>query len=284
MAISLKSISKTKHASPPRILIHGPEKVGKSTFFAGGLISIGGTPSQHDSAPNPIYIRTEDGLNGIDTSAFELAESYQDVIDALTALAREEHEFGTVVLDSADWLERLIHTKVCADDGVNSIEAAGGGYGKGYQVALSYWQEVLKALDYLNKSKGMVVGVICHSVVVPFNDPIHEPYDRYEMKLHQPKKQTGARDMLLEWADVVGFAQREIFVSKKDVATGAKAGKDAPKVARGVDSGGCNKLHLIGSPAFVAGNRYGLPATIDLNWQSFADAMTASTNRNNSGE
>ena len=34
MAISLSSIQKTKHATPPRLIIHGAEKVGKSTFAA----------------------------------------------------------------------------------------------------------------------------------------------------------------------------------------------------------------------------------------------------------
>lgn len=256
MAISLKSIAKTKHAAPPRMLIHGPEKVGKSTFGA--------------EAPAPIFIRTEDGLNGIDAEAFPLAQSYQDVYDALAALCAEQHEYRSVVVDSADWLERLIHGKVLDTDpdGKKTMEAAHGGYGKAYQVALTYWREVLGALDYLNKEKGMIVIVICHSVVVQFNDPEHEPYDRYEMKLHQPKKQTGARDMLCEWADVIGFAQRKIFVSKKDSASG-------DKVARGVNAGESNKLHLVGSPAFVAGNRYSLPAEIDLHWSQFEAAMSA---------
>lgn len=264
MAISLESIQKTKHSTPPRILIHGPEKVGKSTFFAGGLVN----GAQRQGAPNPIYIRTEDGLNGIDTDAFPLAESYQDVIAALDVLIQQEHEFSTVVIDSADWLETLIHQKVCQDDGVKTIELAGGGYGKGYSVAQNHWREFIGKLDYLNKYKGMIVGIICHSIVVPFNDPEHEPYDRYEMKLHQPKKGKGARDLLLEWADIAGFAQRKIFVSKKDAANGNK-------IARGTNAPESNRLHLVGSPAFVAGNRYSLPPVIDLDWQGLMDAMIA---------
>lgn len=270
MAISLASIAKTKHAAPPRILIHGPEKVGKSTFFAGG--SVNGI--MHPGAPNPIYIRTEDGLNGIDTNAFPVAQSYQDVMDALRALATEQHDYQTAVLDSADWFERLIHAKVCADDNVRSIELAGGGYGKGYTLATNYWRDFLAAVDYLNRERGMIIGIICHSAIVPFNDPEHEPYDRFEMKLHQPKKGTGARDLLVEWADVIGFAQRKIYVTKKETASG-------DKVARGTAAANeSNKLHLVGSPAYVAGNRYSLPATIDLNWQAFADAIAAATTTN----
>lgn len=271
MAISLSSISKTKHATPPRIVIFGPEKVGKSTFFAGGTVN--GQPQE--SAPKPIFIRTEDGLNGLDVDAFPLSESYVQVREALTALATEKHDFKTVVIDSADWLERLIHQytiESCSMDvrGTKTMETAHGGYGKAYAVALSYWREVLMGLDYLNKNHGMIVGVICHSTVVTVNDPfLPEPIDKWETKLHKPNKGTGARDLLSEWADVIGFAQRETFVSRKTTA-------DGKQVARGsAPVGMSNKLHLVGSPGVVAGNRYSLPPTIDLSWTAFSDALSA---------
>lgn len=270
MAISLASISKTRHATPPRILIYGPEKVGKSTFFAGGTVN----GVVHASAPKPIFIRTEDGLNGLDVDAFPLSETYQSVIEALSALASETHDFKTVVIDSADWLERLIHQRVidtCHADvrGTKTMESAHGGYGKAYGIALTYWREVLSGLDYLNRQKGMIVGVICHATIAAYNDPMAEPYDVFSTKLHKPNKGTGARDLLSEWADVIGFAQRETFVSRKTTA-------DGKQIARGsTPIGATNKLNLVGSAGFVAGNRYSLPETIPLSWQSFSDALSA---------
>lgn len=253
--ITMDSITATRHATPPRFLVHGQEKVGKSTFFAG--------------APKPIFIRTEDGLNGIDAQAFPLAESLQDVEHALGLLLTQEHDFKTVVIDSADWLEKLIFQRVCDDDNVDSIGFAAGGYGKGYDVALNHWRRVIRTLDYLNKQKGMIVGVICHSIVVPFNDPMHEPYDRIEMKLYQSKRGTGSRDLLMEWADIIGYAHKKIYVSKQETASGGK-------VARGVDAGAVHKLALKGTPAFVAGNRYSLPNELDLEWSAFQKAMSES--------
>lgn len=137
MAISLSNIKATKHATPPRILIHGGAKLGKSTFAS--------------HAPNPIFIRTEDGLNGLNTNAFDLAKSFNDVREALTALMTEKHEFKTVVVDSADWLETLIHEHICKSNGTSSMRTAEGGYGNAYNVAASHFKEVLNSLDDLNK-------------------------------------------------------------------------------------------------------------------------------------
>ena len=114
----LENIKRGRESKPPRLFIYGQEGVGKSTVGA--------------AAPNPVFVQTEDGLGEIDTAKFPLAKNLNDVLAALTALREEPHEFQTVVLDSADWLERLIWDQVCAEFGVRSIEKADGGYGKGY--------------------------------------------------------------------------------------------------------------------------------------------------------
>jgi hypothetical protein len=58
------------------------------------------------------------------------------VLDALAALYCEEHSYRAVVIDSLDWLERLIWDDVCARFGVKYLEKADGGYGKGYTYTL----------------------------------------------------------------------------------------------------------------------------------------------------
>ena len=112
----LSTITKGKENRPPRLFVYGQEGVGKSLFSA--------------SAPNPIFVQTEDGLGEIDTAKFPLAKNLADVTSAMAALRDEPHDFQTVVLDSADWLERLIWDRVCQDFGVRSIEKADGGYGR----------------------------------------------------------------------------------------------------------------------------------------------------------
>lgn len=250
LAMSIASISGTKHATPFRAIIHGLPGIGKSSMAAG--------------AKNAIFIQTEDGLNGIDAQAFPLCESYQDVLDCLRALCEEDHPFETVVIDSADWLETFIHRHVCEVENVTSIEKAAGGYGKGYLEANNHWRNILNALDYLNRKKKMAVILICHTRVVQFNDPLHEPYDKYEMKLHSPKSGNGSNNMLVEWADIIGFCDQEKFVSNK--------GTSDKKINRATLNGE-RFIHLVGSPAFVAKNRFGLPEKLPLNYEVFEQAL-----------
>ena len=57
MSISLSSISRTtRNALPPRVVIHGAQKIGKSTFAA--------------NAFKPIFLPLEDGLSGLEVDAF----------------------------------------------------------------------------------------------------------------------------------------------------------------------------------------------------------------------
>lgn len=111
MAISLASLRTTSVLTPPRILIHGVAGVGKSTFAA--------------DADRPVFLMTEDGLGKLQVPHFPLATSYAEVAEALDALSNEDHDFGTVVVDSVDWLEPLIWAEACKRNGWASIEAPG---------------------------------------------------------------------------------------------------------------------------------------------------------------
>lgn len=146
-------------------MIYGTEGVGKST-----------TASQ---APSPVFIPTEDGLDQIACDSFPLAKSYGDVMQALSALYAEPHDYQTVVVDSLDWLERLIWDEVCREYGVKSIEKVDGGYSKGYSHALTQWRKVVEGLDALRNQRGMCVILLAHAKVEKFEDPESAAYDRY---------------------------------------------------------------------------------------------------------
>ena len=92
MTISLANIHKATATLPPRIVIHGKEGVGKTTFAA--------------KAPNAVFLQCEDGCPaGLEIETFGTLASYDNVVNAISALGREKHDYRTVVLDSIDAIE-----------------------------------------------------------------------------------------------------------------------------------------------------------------------------------
>ena len=244
MAISLAQLTRANAPKPPRILIHGVAGVGKTTFAA--------------EANKPVFVQTEDGLGTIPAANFPLARTFEEVLESLAALYTEDHDFKTVVIDSVDWLEPLVWGKACRDNGWASIEEPG--YGRGYIAALNLWRQYIEGLNALRDDRGMTVVQIAHTDIKRFDSPEHDPYDRYVIKLH-----ARAAALMQEHSDIVLFANYRISTVKADVDFNKK-------VNRAMGSGE-RVIHSAERPAFLAKNRYGLPETLPLDWQSFAQAM-----------
>jgi len=241
----LERIKSGKQGGPPRLLVYGIKGIGKSLLAA--------------AAPKPIFISTEDGLGEIDCDQFPLATKYSEVIEALRDLATKQHDFQTVVIDSVDWLERLIWDHVCERFGMDSgkIEKVDDGFGKGYTHALKEWMEIKDALSYLRHERGMTVILTAHAKVEKFEDPDVSAYDRYSPRLNKHASAT-----LCEWCDAVLFATQKIITKTEDAGFGRKR-----TIADGLgQNGGDRVLRCVNRPSSVAANRYGLPAELPLDW------------------
>lgn len=248
----IERIHQGRRHSPPRLLMYGTEGIGKSTTAA--------------QAPKPIFIPTEDGLDQIDCDSFPLAERFADVTNAITALLREQHDYQTVVIDSCDWLERLIWDQLCEQYGASSIEKVDGGYARGYTHALTQWRQVLNGLSELRARRGMCVILLAHAKVEKFEDPENAAYDRYSPRLHKH-----ANALITEWVDAVLFATRKIITKTED----AGFGRDRTIAAGLGRDGGERVLRTVGSPSCVAKNRFALPAELPLSWSALMQAMSA---------
>lgn len=241
MTISLANIHTNNTALPPRLMLYGVHGIGKTSFGA--------------AAPAPIFLQTEDGLGTIEAPTFGLLRTFDEVLEAVGALLQDDHRFQTVVLDSADHLEPIVWAQACRDNGWKSIEDAG--YGKGYVAALDLWRVLLEGFDTLRAERGMTVLILAHSTIQRFDSPEHEPYDRYQPKLHK-----AASALLQEWADCVLFANYRIATVKSDVGFNKKS-------TRAVGQGE-REIHTQEKPAFLAKQRYDLDPVMPMDWQSFA--------------
>jgi hypothetical protein len=234
-------------------MIYGVEGVGKSTWAA--------------SSPAPIVLQTEDGLGRIEVARFPLAVEFCEVLAALRDLYREKHEYRTVVVDSVDWLERLIWVDVARDAGVESIDAIG--YGRGYVAAVEYWKKILAGLEALRRDKDMGVVLVAHGRIESYQDPERESYSRHVPSLHKH-----AAALLLQWVDEIFFASWRVAVKKTDEGFGRTRG-------HGVGSG-ARIMRTEERPSHVAKNRLGLPYEMDLNWPAYQaeiDKQTAAKSK-----
>ena len=251
---NLSKIHSGRRHTPPRLLVYGVEGIGKSSLGA--------------KSPDAIFIPTEDGLDQIDCDSFPLAKSVGDVEAALTALATEKHDYQTVVIDSLDWLERLIWADLCEKYGAASIDKVDGGYAKGYTHAVVQLQSILDGLAYLRDEREMMVVLLAHAKVEKFEDPESAAYDRYTPRLHRK-----ANALICEWVDAILFATRKIITQTEDAGFNRKR-----TTAAGLGhDGGERILRCVGTPACVAKNRYSLPAELPLAWTALMDGIVAAS-------
>ena len=238
----LDEIETGLNPGPVKMNVSGTDGIGKTTFAAG--------------APDPIFIKTEDGTKYVNTSSFPLCNSYEDVMRRLKQLVEEKHKFKTVVLDTTDWTAKLIQEEVCRQKKAASIEDIG--YGKGYTMMEEGFRKILRALDILNEKKKMNVILLSHVLVKVFNDPEREPYDRWVLNSHNK-----VASQIREWVDFNLFANHQIRT--------VKSGQGFNEKTRALAMGD-RMLFTKFSPSFDAKSRVPLPDKIELKWDAFIDA------------
>lgn len=230
--------------APPRLVIYGPHGVGKTTLLA--------------CAPKPLVIQTEDGEGVLDVARTGVLRHYAHVADVLDSLLKQQHDFGTVGIDTLDWLEPLVWAETCTRNNWRDIEQPG--FGKGYIAASDVWRELFGMFDALRRERSMMVMLLAHSEVKTFNDPTNESYDRYQIKI-----QKRAAELAYEWADLVGFANFETVTVSSDQGFGKKS-------VRGVGTGN-RVLYTEERPAFYAKTRYAMPPSIPLSYAALSAAL-----------
>lgn len=246
----LDQVKPSRRQRPPRIVLTGTEKIGKSTFAAGF------------KSPVFIPIEKEEGIDAVDAQAFPVARSFADVKAAIKALVEEDHDFKTIVIDSMSALSPLVISEALTIEGVNEEKKLGGGYGREFNTVNDLWGQILTGLDLL-RDKGMTVILIAHIKKAKFEDPLAGDYTIYEVDM--PAK---VLSPIKRWADSILFANWEVFRKSEDAGFNKE-------VHRAVGQG-VRRLYTQARPSHPGGGRgvYGqLDYEIPFSAEAFRSAV-----------
>ena len=233
-------------AAPVKTVLYGPEGIGKSTFAA--------------QFPAPVFIDTEGGTKRLNVARLPAPTSWAMLLDEVAEVSRGNVPCGTLVIDTADWAERLCIDAVCARAKVKGIEDFG--YGKGYTYAKEEFGKLLDSLEEVLNT-GHNVVVLAHAAITKFEQPdAVGNYDRWTMKT---SKQVAP--LLREWCDMLLFANYKTVVEKAGSAPNAK----------NKASGGRRGLYTSHHPCWDAKNRFGLPDEMPFDYADIAACISGTT-------
>ena len=232
-------IIKGKIPGAKKVVVYGPEGIGKSTIAS--------------MFPDPLFIDTEGSTKDMDVTRTPMPSSWMMLMELVMEVRRTPGLCRTLVIDTADWAEMLCITQICDKNHKSSIEDFG--YGKGYTFVQEEFGRLLNLLEEVVRT-GVNVVLTAHAKMRKFEQPDElGAYDRWEMKL---TKQTAP--MVKEWADMVLFCNYKTFVVNVD-GQGAQKGKNKAQ-------GGKRVMYTTHHSCWDAKNRYGLPDEVPFGYDS----------------
>lgn len=237
MNITTGRISKAQ-----RVVVYGPEGIGKSTFAS--------------RFPEPLFIDTEGSTNEMTTvRRFDKPTSWSMLLEEVKYVKQNPSVCRTLVVDTADWAEKLCKEDFCARKQISGIEDIG--YGKGYVYVSEEFGKLLNLLTEIYEM-GIHVVMTAHAAMRKFEQPDEMgSYDRWELKLE--KKDA---PLLKEWADIILFANYKTIVINVD-GQGAQKGKNKAQ-------GGQRVMYTTHHTCWDAKNRHDLAEELPFDYSAVA--------------
>jgi len=150
-----------------------------------------------------------------------------------------------VVIDSADWAERMAQEQLLATHNKRSVEEFG--FGKGYVMLAEQVARLIGVADQL-VARGLNVIWVAHAKVVRVSPPDQtDGFDRYELKMHKQ-----VAPLFKEWCDLLLFLNyRTVIAEGDDGRSKGRGGKE-------------RIMHCQRSAAWDAKNRFDMPETLPM--------------------
>jgi RecA/RadA recombinase len=235
---------KGKIQSAQKIVIYGPEGIGKSTFAS--------------QFPAPLFIDTEGSTKHMDVIRVPKPTSWAMLLEQVKEV-KQRRICSTLVIDTIDWAEQLCLSFICAKSNKTGIEDFG--YGNGYVYEKEEFGKFLNLLEEVVES-GKNVVLTAHAQLRKFEQPDEAgAYDRWELKLGK-KTASQISPLVKEWADMVLFANYKTYAIATD---------DKSKKFKG--QGGLRVMYTNHHPCWDGKNRCGLPGELKFDYSEIASCI-----------
>lgn len=228
-------------SSAQKVVIYGPEGIGKSTFAS--------------QFPDPLFIDTEGSTKKLNVKRYPKPTSWEMLNNEIREVI-STNPCKTLVIDTVDWAEQLCLNSICDRYQKKSIEDFG--YGNGYVYEKEEFGRFLNLLQDVTDS-GINVVLTAHAQMRKFEQPDElGSYDRWELKLGK-KTNSQISPLVKEWADTVLFANYKTYA----VAVDDKGKKFKAQ-------GGERVMYTSHHPCWDAKNRDGLPPEMPFEYKIIA--------------
>lgn len=207
----------------PKFMVYGLPGTGKSSLAS--------------KLHNSLIIDIEGGASFLDTPRTEQVTNLETFYQYMVELWKTpKREYDYIVIDSADWLVRLIVESVAGIDKNHlseTLNKSNGGYGNGKQVLENHVRtRLLPMLVEMNK-KGYGICLIAHAEKKNMMDA-----EGISIEQITPKVDANTLNAFMEWCDGIYYLKKT--------------------------SSGTRRLQLESDDIAVAKNRLGLTGEVDL--------------------
>lgn len=233
--MALNLVKYNDEVKPPRMIFYSFHGQGKSTLAA--------------SAPKPLFIPFEDGLDELRPASYPLCKSYSSLISYLKEIYSEKHDYQTLVLDTLDALEPIVDQQVKDEFHIKSLSDLN--FGEGWNQVVKKFVIIANSLDKIRIEKRMNIIILSHAVIEHVKNPLGIDYDRFKLRVRDKNA-----NVFADWAEMVGFLH-------SPVETNIEVGAFGRETVKGI--GGMQRvLSTYESACFNCKNRFGITEDIPI--------------------
>ena len=218
--------------------------------------------------PAPIFLRVEDGTGSLSIlhqfkPDFELKSVAQSPVathsdnlrEMINSLRTDKHSRKTLVIDTVTQLDTLIQAEILkSEPKAKNINAAGGGYGAGWNMVANVHREIRELCGLLAEEREMNIIFLAHEALETVDSADMESFQRATLRMNAKCVQP-----YVDNVDLVAFLKLEAFTI---------GGEDQKKRATG---SGRRLISCYAVPSNVGKNRFGISQDIpyDLSCNPF---------------